>query len=998
MRSEYQDLNCTDLYRLPMRTTLVPFPDAASARAGERALSPWYADLNGQWQFSYYASPGDVEELSGSEGEKTTGTIAVPGVWQLQGYGNPQYTNIRYPIPFDPPFVPDETPVGVYMRTFALPPAFRGRQTLLRLEGVSSCYYAYVNGVLCGFAKCPHLPSEFDITSAVRDGENTLKIIVLQWSDGTYLEDQDMWRFSGIFRDVMLLSFGNKRILDVQADALLTGDGGGDLTVRALTARADRVIFSLLDGQETVATQTINVSDGCAMWKLSLPKVKPWSAETPHRYELIAEIDGQAERVFVGFRRIEIKNGIFYFNGKAIKLQGVNRHDTHPRLGYYTPVDEMRRDVILMKKCNINTVRTSHYPNDPRFLDLCDEMGLYVIDEADIECHGVVMFQEYDYIAKDPKWIRQFVSRGERMVLRDRNHPCIVIWSMGNESGYGCCHEAMAEAIRKIDRSRPIHYERDQWERQAITADVTSRMYADVNDIISYAKEGHEKPFFLCEYCHAMGLGPGLLEDYWQAFHAHPQLMGGCIWEWADHGLVKEKDGVEYYAYGGDFGEWPHDRNFCVDALTYPDRTPHTGLKEYAHVLRPVRVEMADEERGVVRLKNYYDFISLDHLSGRWAVMDGDRALQQGEIGAAVPPGESREITLPLGEYPEGALLNFTFALKNDTPWAPAGAVLCRDQAALKLGKKRASLRLPASPLSLTETHDGYTVSTGDFSVSFDRRGMSALNYHGIDLIARGVQANFWRAPTDNDDGLFSIANAWRELGLDRIQCRNEKLEAAREGDAVCIDIQGVYGPKVIPPLFRVTQQYRVYGDGRISLGLSFVPLREIKEYLPRLGIHLELPEGFDRLIWQGRGPWESYPDMKTGALLGRWEASVDDTHEPYIRPQENGSHQDVSFAVLLNPRGIGLLTAGSGFAFSAHHYTVEDLTAAAHTVDLPRRKEITLCLDAAMGPLGTCSCGPDPREDTKMYLRSPRSFRFVFLPFDRQAISVDAAYRAAIE
>ena len=999
MRNEYQDLTCTDLYRLPMRTTLVPWPDAASACAGERALSPYFLDLNGQWQFSYYASPRDVTELSGSPGEAVSvGTISVPGVWQLQGYGYPQYTNVRYPIPFDPPFVPDDTPTGVYTRSFVLPPDFSSRQTVLRLEGVSSCYYAYVNGVLCGFAKCPHLPSEFDITNALKDGENELKIIVLQWSDGTYLEDQDMWRLSGIFRDVMLLSFGEKRIFDVHANALLAPDGGGELTVCATIGGAEEARFSLLDGGQVIASQTATVTNGTAEWRLSLPGIHPWSAETPYRYQLIAEIEGQAERVYVGFRRIEIKDGIFYFNGKPVKLLGVNRHDTHPHLGYYTPVAEMKRDVALMKRHNINTVRTSHYPNDPRFLDLCDEMGLYVIDEADIECHGVVMFQDYDYIAKDPKWIGQFVSRGERMVRRDRNHPCIVMWSMGNESGYGCCHEAMAEAIRKIDGSRPIHYERDQWERQAITADVTSRMYAPVDDIAAYAREGHEKPFFLCEYCHAMGLGPGLLEDYWQAFHAHPQLMGGCIWEWADHGLVKEKDGEKYYAYGGDFGEWPHDRNFCVDALAYPDRTPHTGLKEYAHVLRPVRAEMIDEKCGRIRLRNYWDFNSLSLLSGRYAVMDGDRTLAEGMLDTDVPPGESREYSLQLGEYPEGATLNFVFFLRSDTVWASAGTVLCRDQLLLRLGMKRKAIRLPASPLSLIETHSGFSVCGNDFSVSFGREGLSTLRYHGVDLIARGIQANFWRAPTDNDDGLFSIADAWRSLGLDRILCRNEKMDAKREDDTVRVDIQGVYGPKFLPPLFRVDQCWRVYGDGRISLDIAYAPLREIKEYLPRLGIRMELAQGFDRLIWQGRGPWESYPDMKTGALLGRYETTVDATHEPYIRPQENGSHQDVRFAALLNERGIGLLAAGDAFAFSAHHYTVEDLTEAAHTVDLKPRKEITLCLDGAMGPLGTCSCGPDPREDTKLYLREPRHFRFVFLPFDQQAISVDAAYRATME
>jgi len=996
MRSEFQDLKCTDLFRLPMRSTLVPYPDAASARADERALSPYFLDLNGKWRFTYYDSPFDVEELSGEAGLGREGEICVPGVWQLQGYGSPQYTNVRYPIPYDPPYVPDDTPVGVYERRFTLPAAFAGRRTVLRLEGVSSCYYAYVNGTLCGFAKCPHLPSEFDITSALTDGENTLKVIVLQWSDGTYLEDQDMWRLSGIFRDVMLLSFGERRILDVTADAALGRDGSGQLMVNARIQGAEHAGFSLFDGEQCLSSEACAVSGGQAVWRVSVPAVRPWSAEEPNRYEVIVEIPGQAERLLIGFRRIEIRDGVFYFNGKNIKLLGVNRHDTHPTLGYYAPVEDMRRDILLMKRHNINAVRTSHYPNDPRFLSLCDELGLYVIDEADIECHGVTIFEEYDYIAKDPQWETQIVDRGVRMVQRDRNHPSIVMWSMGNESGYGCCHEALAQAIRALDASRPIHYERDQWEREAITADVTSRMYAGVDDIAAYAGEGHKKPFFLCEYCHAMGLGPGLMERYWQTFRAHPQLMGGCIWEWADHGLIKEQDGQKYYAYGGDFGEWPHDGNFCADALTYPDRTPHTGLREYAHVLRPVRAEMADEEKGVIRLRNYYDFSSLHHLRGRYAVVDGDQVLCQGDVPTDIPAGETREIALKLGAYPKGALLNLSFALRQDTPWAPAGFIVARDQLPLALGFQRAEYRLPVHSLTLTKNHAGCTVSGHDFSVSFDREGMNALCFRGEELLAKGVRANFWRAPTDNDDGLFSIAKVWREIGLDHMQCRNEVLSSAEGDGCVAIDIAGLYGPKGIPPLIRAAQRYTVFGDGRIQLDITFSPLREIAPYLPRLGIRMALPEGFDRLIWQGRGPWESYPDMKTGALLGRWENTVDGTHEPYIRPQENGAHQDTAFAVLLNARGMGLMVSGDGFSFSAHHYAPEALAAARHTIELQQESNITLCLDAAVGPLGTASCGPEPMEEDRLYLKQPLAFRLTFLPFDRQALSVDAAYDAS--
>ncbi|MBQ9263432.1 MAG: DUF4981 domain-containing protein [Clostridia bacterium] len=997
MRTEFQNLTCTHLHRLPMRATLIPYPDRVAARADERAASPWYLGLNGQWNFTYYLSPRDVEALSGEAGEGRQGVIQVPGVWQLQGYGMPQYTNVRYPIPYDPPYVPEDTPVGVYDRAFTLPAAFEGRQTVLRFEGVSSCYYAYVNGQLAGFTKCPHLPAEFDISALVKPGENRLRVVVLQWSDGTYLEDQDMWRFGGIFRDVALLSFGVSRIEDVQADTDLINDyRDGDLNVTVKAAKAEAVTFTLLDGEETMLSQTCKAEGGQALWHAVVPQVKPWSAETPHRYELIVEIPGQAERVFVGFRKIEIKGGVFYFNGRPIKLLGVNRHDTHPTLGYYTPVNEMVKDVLLMKQHNINTVRTSHYPNDPRFLDLCDFYGLYVIDETDLECHGVTQFESYDFIATDPQWETQFVDRGVRMVQRDRNHPSILLWSLGNESGYGCNHVSMAAAIRKIDTARPIHYERDQWEREAITADVTSRMYAGIDDMVAYAGEDHNKPFFQCEYCHAMGQGPGLLEAYWQAFNAHPQLMGGCIWEWADHGLVKEENGQTYYAYGGDFGEWPHDGCFCVDALTYPDRTPHTGLKEYNHVIRPVRAALVNEKQGLVAFHNYYGFLTLGHLQGRYAVVSGGRTLAQGNFVLHTPAGETEEMTLALGDYPAGAVLNVAFTLRQDAPWAPSGHLVAVDQLPLRLGKAQPALALPRQPLTLQKTHEGYTVQGIDFAVSFGREGLSGLSFHGVSMLAQGVQANLWRAPTDNDNGWPSIAQKWDELGLNKLLCRNERMTAQETAEGDVVELSGVYGPKVMPPLLRVTQRYTVSGDGRIGLEITYAPLKDIPDYLPRLGLRMALPAGFDRLIWQGRGPWESYPDKKTGALLGRYETTVDATHEPYVRPQENGGHEDTTFVALLNARGMGWLVAGEDFSFSAHHYTPEALTLAQHTNELHREKEITLLVDGVMGPLGTASCGPEPLETDRLYLKAPRTFHFTFLPFDAQALSVDGAYRAA--
>ncbi|MBQ9943347.1 MAG: DUF4981 domain-containing protein [Clostridia bacterium] len=989
MRTEFQDLNCTDLYRLPMRTTFVPYPDEEGAVRGERGLSPYFYLLNGRWDFTFYRSWKQVEELSGVAGEGEKGKIRVPGVWQLQGYDKPQYTNVRFPIPYDPPYVPDDTCVGVYERTFVLPESFDGRRTVLRFDGVSSCYYAYVNEKLVGFAKCPHLCSEFDITDALRDGENHLKVIVLQYSDGTYLEDQDMWRHCGIFRDVSLISFGEKRIEDLVMKTSLSDDytdGFYTLTVKAQGVK--EVSFRLMDGDVEVDAGTVVMENGEGYVMGLVDSVKPWSAEYPNLYTLIVSIDGQAECQRVGFKRVEIKNGVFYVNGVNIKCKGVNRHDTHPTLGFYTPVSEMEKDIVLMKQHNINTVRTSHYPNDPRFLELCDKYGLYVVDEADIECHGVVEFGSFDLIAADSKWEKQFVNRGVRMVQRDRNHPCVIMWSLGNESGYGCNHDAMKKAIRQVD-DLPIHYEGD---KPGKTTDVYSRMYEGLGSLEKVADEFAPLPFFLCEYCHAMGNGPGELEAYWQKIYADDRMLGGCVWEWADHGILQEKDGVPSYAYGGDFGEWPHDGCFCVDALVYPDRRPHTGLTEYKHVLRPVRMELTDEAKGEITVRNTMNFAPLSVFDCYWQLMQGKDVLQQGMLELTAKPGEEEKVMLPLKAYGKGALLNVYCTLKEDTLWAGKGHIAAVNQMELQQGKALPKIRLPKHTVQLEKLPFGYRVTAGEMTVTFGREGMESLCYEGVEMMKKSLRPSFWRAPTDNDNGFSGISRKWDGMGLQRLLCRNEVLEAAKTENGAEVLVSGVYGQKTTPPLFRVKQKYVITGNGAVALEIAYSPLRELDTYLPRLGIRMELDGKLERLLWQGRGPHESYPDKKNAALKGRWTCNVDDTHEPYVRPQENGAHEDTSFVVLADDRGLALMVKGNDFSFSAHHYTPEMLTQAQHTWELGRTENITLLVDGQMGPLGSNSCGPEPREESRLYLKEEKTFCFVFLPFDQQKLSTDGA------
>ncbi len=985
-RNEYRDLNTVADKRLTMTTTLVPHPDGASALRFDR-VSPYALALNGTWDFTLLEGPQHIpEDLDSIE---TNEKILVPGCWQMQGWGRPQYTNVNFPFPYDPPFVPDENPIGVYRTRFTLPEAFRGRQTRLRFEGVDSCFYLYVNSQYAGFSKTPHLAASFDISAFLNETEeNELTVLVFQMSDGSYLEDQDKWRMHGIFRDVLLLSFGQAHISDIIANtSLLKDNTTGTLDLTVDVKGANQVKLSILDGREEVLKQTLTVKDNQAKAKLQFEHIQPWTAETPHLYTLLVEIDGQAEAQRIGFKRYEIIGERFFVNGKPVKLKGVNRHDTHDTQGQAMPLQALVQDALIMKKANMNTVRTAHYPTDPRFLDICDQIGLYVVDEADIECHGVVSFDSYNLIARDPAWQKQFVDRGVRMVQRDRNHPSIIFWSLGNESGYGVNHAVMAEEMRKLDSSRPIHYERDE---KAETADMVSQMYTSVPDMIKLGKQKGQKPFFLCEYAHAMGLGPGNLEDYWQAIYAHDRLIGGCVWEFVDHGIKQTApDGSPYWAYGGDFLEHPHDRNFCVDALLYPDRTPHTGMKEVTHVYRPVRAFMKDEASGKITLKNLYDFTNLSTLLMHWAVEKDGQVVTQGEQAVKCAPQKSVAVALPLGDYPQGSVLTLRFMSKEKTAWAEAGHLVAQDQLPLALGAKAQAPALPRQALSLTADEHVITVTSGGTVYTFDRaqKGLCGIQMNGSQLLKTPLTLNLWRAATDNDRGWARMAARWQGRGLDKLLLRVTDFAAGQSGDAVTVTVDSVAAPKSLRPVLSFRQEFTFLQDGRVRLAVTYTPLNIDKElYLPRLGLRFQMPKAFNQVQWLGRGPQESYPDMKTGALLGLYRMSVQDTHEPYVFPQENGGHEDTQLAFIHSLSGQGLAIASQeGFSFSAHHYTPEQLEQAKHTYEVPEDDFTQVLFDGAMGPLGTNSCGPEPLMEDRLFLHEARSFYFVLLPTDAQ-------------
>ncbi len=995
--------------RRPAYATSVPYADVPGALRGERGASPFFRLLNGEWQFQYLPSPADVPPDFFADTFDASGwdSLPVPSNWQMHGYGRPQYTNVNYPYPLDPPRVPSENPVGLYRRAFHLPIQWRDKQVFLEFGGVDSAFYVWLNGQPVGYSQGSHMPSEFDITPFLRPGGNTLAVQVFQWSDGSYLEDQDQWRLSGIFRDVCLIARpAAVSLRDVQVRAFI--DGTLDLRVEmGGDAAGYNIGAALFDGEALIAEQTVPETSGsaetrAAQMKISQPRL--WSAEAPHLYTLLltlADAEGQTltvERFQVGFRQVEIAAGRLLVNGVPVKLKGVNRHDTHPDLGHVTPREHMRRDMALMKQHNINTVRTSHYPNDPYWLDLCDEYGLYVIDEADLETHGFGMAGDTSRLSHDPAWREAFLDRAERMVRRDKNHPSIILWSLGNESGYGPNHAAMAEAIRTLDPTRPIHYEA-AWEApdEAAAVDLISRMYTDVPGIIAEGEKTDPQPFFLCEYAHAMGNGPGSLKEYWEAINKYPRLAGSCVWEWADHGIrQRTADGTEWFAYGGDFGDMPNDGSFCIDGLTSPDRIPHSGLLELKKVIAPVWAEPKDLKAGIVTVQNRYDFVSLDHLETAWSVQRNGEVIQEGVLVLpAIPAGGAADVTIPYALPVSGeACLNLTWTLSAASKWAARGHEVAWAQFLLPIPPPPAPVLLSeAMPaLTVTETRQKLEVIGEEFQITFDMpRGLlTQWSYQNVSLLTVGPQLSVWRAPTDND---ASLAREWRKAGLDRLIPRTESVSWEQSTpQSVRVSVRAVLAPNSLPPAFRVAYLYTIYGNGDILLETRVSPQGTLPP-LPRLGVQLGLPSEFDRFAWYGLGPHASYPDRRESVKLGLYSGSVQEQFENYIRPQENGSKSGVRWAALTNARGLGVFTAvqplGAApplFSVSVHRYTDEDLTQARHTSDLVPRPEIILHLDAAQGGLGSQSCGPGP---LPQYLLQPSETRFCvrMTPFSSEAV-----------
>ncbi len=1023
---DWQNPALTNRNRLPARSYFFHYPDGTSARTFERAETPWFQLLNGNWKFHYDPTPAEApaDFFRPAFDVSQWDEIAVPGNWQMQGYGAPHYTNVQFPFPVDPPHVPTENPTGSYRREFHVGDDWAGQRLVLRFEGVDSAFHVWVNGKPVGFSKGSRIPAEFDITDIAKPGLNTLAVRVYQWSDGTYCEDQDMWWLSGIFRDVCLLALPPLHVADVRIRTPMKANGrDAALELRVVLKNASSgpvkasVEAELLDaGGNPVLSVPLTAkgsirrgaeSEFMISGDVSAPLL--WSAEVPYLYTLLVTIRNDKNKVIavipqrVGFRTVEIKGSVFLINGVGVKFKGVNRHETHPDLGRAIPLEAMVADILLMKRHNINAVRTSHYPDDPRWYDLCDQYGLYLIDECDLETHGFERLPNWaGNPTEDPAWRDACVDRMVRMVERDKNHPSIVMWSLGNEAHFGDNHLAMAKSARELDPTRPIHYEGDY---QLKTADVYSRMYLLVvhMDMLGRGdEEGFQKaastkpepgvrftdkPFILCEYAHAMGNGPGGLKEYWESIWQHDRLMGGFIWEWADHGIRrKTNDGREYFVYGGDFGDEPNDGNFVCDGLVFPDRKPSPGLIEYKKVIEPVHVEAVDLAVGKVTLVNRYDFANLNRFNLAWSVMADGKPIQAGQFQVpAIPGRKSKTITLPYA-LPEQGLpgtvfhLNLSFRLVADEPCAPAGFELAWSQFELPVKVARMPL-LPVAAMPLLEMEEsetGLCIKGADFTFSFDkvRAAISSWHHEGQPVLKTGPKLNFWRAPTDNDRS-WTNAKPWRDVGLHQLQHRTNsvKVEKLAGGKAIRIKAQVRIAPPVLGIAFLCEYVYTLYGNGGLVLEISGEPSGQWPNTLPRIGLEFEVPARSGQVQWFGRGPGESYSDTKQANRFGLWQAGVDELYTPYIFPQENGNRTDVRWVSLADGTGAGLLAVGTELInFSAHRYSVLDFEKARHTIDLVPRDSITVHLDVAHNGIGSASCGPAPEQ---IYLLKPEPFKF---------------------
>lgn len=963
----WQNLSVLSLNRESARSYYIPYADESSAKRMSKEDSPYYMLLNGTWNFKYYDRYIDVPE------DLKIGTwdeLPVPSNWQMHGYDRVHYTNSNYPFPLDPPHVPNDNPVGIYERTFSIPENWNGKSVYINFEGVNSCFYLYINGKEVGYSQGSHMPAEFDITKYLNGGENHIAVKVLKYCDGSYLEDQDYFRLSGIFRDVYLLARDENHIRDIFIKPVLDDtytNGSVDIEFDG-TLECDVDILSP-DGDIVASTAA---TGGNAHFELG--NVLKWTAETPYVYKALFRCGSEVIPQEFGFIKIECgKNGEFLVNGVSVKLKGVNRHDTHPEFGHYCPLDFIEDELKLMKQHNINCIRTSHYPNASEFMRLCNQYGFYVVDEADLECHGI-RFNPHAAIHSFDEWEPAFLDRAERLVERDKNNPCVVMWSLGNESYYGKNHAAMSNWVRARDKSRPVHYEcaryndKPDYYEHPDTVDICSYMYRGVETIESDMALPDKRPYFLCEYSHAMGLGPGDVRDYWEVINKYPRLIGGCIWEWADHAVkTVDENGNAKYLYGGDFGEFPHDGNFCVDGLVSPDRKPSSGLYEVKDVYSYIKCSAIDLSNGKIEILNAHDFINADCYTLLWKLECDGAVVCSGEKALDIMPHSEKEIclnyTLP-EECKLGCYLTLSFVLKNDTMWAQNGYEMAYAQ--FELPVKRVKTEAPVhNNLEMSEDKEFIRICGDDFTYIFNKfyGRFESIISGGKEMLAGAPEIGIWRAPTDNDRSIrleWKFDNIYfRGAGFDRATTYVYDAYIESSGEKhITICVKSNLSRPSRKPFVQSLTKYTIHSSGAVDVNVVS-DVEESLPHLPRFGMKFPLCADMEYIKYFGMGPGESYVDLKGGCRMGMYESTVTDEYVDYIRPQEHGNHYGTRQALVCDANGKGILfETDSSFEFKASHFTAEDLESTAHHFELVPRKTTFVRIDYKVGGIGSASCG----------------------------------------
>lgn len=996
----YEDLHMLHENTMPARAYYIPASERRNHLVENREKSDRFQLLNGEWDFKYFKSVYDVSDVFYEPGYDTSGfdKISVPGVWQMAGYDAHQYSNIRYPFPFDPPYVPQDIPCGAYVHTFFYQKEENAPKAFLNFEGVDSCFYVWLNGDYVGYSQVSHATSEFDVTSLLQEGENTLAVLVLKWCDGSYLEDQDKFRMSGIFRDVYLLKRPKKAVRDYYITTEIAKDRALVKTDIYFSEPVHTKIAIEDKYGAVVATDEIS-QDGSVELTVLNPIL--WNTENPYLYTVILKTMDEVIMDQVGFRSIEIKDKVIYFNGEKIKFRGVNRHDSDPETGFVVCVQQIKQDLILMKQHNFNAIRSSHYPNAPYFYQMCDQYGFMVIDEADIEAHGPFMLYRKEdtdqnrfcrwneTIADHPAWEQAIVDRVQLMVQRDKNRSCIVMWSMGNESAYGCNFEKALEWTKKFDPQRITQYESARYRNYDVTyhyenLDLYSRMYPSLAEIEEYLEKDGSKPFLLVEYCHSMGNGPGDFEDYFQMIQKDDRMCGGFVWEWCDHAIAygRAANGKTMYYYGGDHGENIHDGNFCIDGLVYPNRTPHTGLLEYKNVYRPARIVSYDQDSGDLIFHNYMDFDDLkDYVEIFYEMTQDGLIVEKGKLPAvSAAPHSDGKGNLKLQIPSSGRIyLRLTYYLKKEIPLLQCGHVLGFDEIKLtnedgRNGQARKWLEKESvcSDITVRETDTQIELQAKNFSYKLDKRTglFTQMQFAGRNYLNHPMEFNIWRAPTDND---MYLKEEWKKAHYDEAYTRAYSIQMLQDQHGVLLVEHLAVVAAAVQKILDVVITWKIDRDGKISSIISVTKDEELPE-LPRFGIRMFLNKNLENVNYYGMGPQESYRDKHQGSSHGYYHTKVNLMHEDYIRPQENGSHFDCDYVEVANTQ-FGITVVGEQpFSFNASRYTQEELERASHNFELVEVDSTVLCIDYALNGIGSNSCGPVVLEQ---YRFDNAAFRF---------------------